>query len=106
MQEIQEKEFDVLGYKVKLSPSQQVDEEKNGLTAQDIIAYVHAEAASIRKSGVTALDNGQLAILVALKVTEEKLQQDRELKSEINVLERAAKDALLYVEEVSSPHST
>ena len=105
MQEIREKEFDVLGFKVKFNPSTKTDEEKYGLSAQDVVAFVHSEAALIKKSGGSALDSGQLAILVALKIANEKMLQDHKLKSEINILERVAKDALNYVEEVSSSQS-
>ena len=106
MQEIREKEFDVLGFKVKFNPNTQTDEEKYGLSAQDVVGFVHSEAALIKTSSGSALDNGQLAILVALKIASEKMQQDQKLKSEIDILERAAKDALNYIEEVSSSEST
>ena len=106
MQEIRDEEFEVLGYKVKFNPTSQTGEEQDEMSAQDVVSFVHSEAAAIRKSVSGNLDNGQLAILVALKVASDKLHQDSNLKSEINILEGAAVDALKYIEEVSSPLST
>ena len=91
----EELEFEVLGYKVKFTPdpSNQVDPSK-------IVKSIATEAEGIFKKN-PSLGNGQVAILVALKLASEKLSLEREYQTHIQELQSNAIQALNLIEEVS-----
>ena len=64
----EELEFDVFGFKVTFKPSS----ENSNFSATDIIEKVIHDGESIRSKS-PGLGNGQLAILLALQATAEKL---------------------------------
>lgn len=92
-----ELDFEVLGYKVRLRPN---TEASNQVHPKEVLRLVEREAQSIREvSG--ELENGKLALLVALKLATDKLSLEREYKDNINQLQAVAGDALQFIEEVS-----
>lgn len=89
-------DFDVLGFKVKFRPDQFANEKM----ALDVVEYVREESAKI-KDKVPHLDQGQVAILTALKIASEKISMESECKDAIEQLQVTAGDALKFIEEVS-----
>lgn len=99
MTECNNGEFDVLGYKVRFkadNPEANPDE----ISASDIVNIVEQEANKIREAA-PGLDNGKVAILVALKMAKEKMILEKEYRTNIDNLQRTAMDALQFIEEVT-----
>ena len=92
----EEKEFDVLGYKITFTPN----EEEEGVSALETVEYVRVLAEQIRQKA-PHLDNGQIATLTALQIANEKLSNERDFETNINKLHSTASDALQFIEEVS-----
>jgi len=90
------KEFDVLGYKIKLKP----DESSNDVAPADVVNYIMHEAEGLLEAQ-PQLDKGQAAILVALKIASEKLNLEREFRDNVEKMRSTASDALQFIEEVS-----
>jgi cell division protein ZapA len=90
------KEFDVLGYKIKIKP----DEQDNDVAAASVVDYITQEADQLL-TAQPQLDKGQAAILVALKIAGEKLKLEREFCDNVEKMRSTASDALQFIEEVS-----
>ncbi len=90
------KEFDVLGYKIKLKP----DESNDDVAPATIVDYIMREADSMLLVQ-PQLDKGQAAILVALKIASEKLKLEKEFCDNVEKMRSTASDALQFIEEVS-----
>ena len=90
------KEFSVLGHNIRLKNSG----EEGSVSPQEIVDIVMNEAEEIRKCA-PGLADSQIAVLVALKLAEEKLSIERDFKNNIASLQMTAKNALKLVEEVS-----
>lgn len=90
-------EFDILGLKVKLK----TDQDEQSVTPQEVVNFVRSEADKILKVS-PQLNQGHIATLLALKFAQEKLNLEKELKIGLEGLQNSAKDALRYIEEVSS----
>lgn len=90
------KEFNVLGYNVRLK----ADESNGEIAPQRIVDLVQAEIEAIKKKA-PSLGPGETAVLAALKIASDKLSLDDEYKDSVMRMSRAAKDALNYIEEVS-----
>jgi hypothetical protein len=90
-------EFDVLGFKIKFRHEE--DGESN-IAVSDVIACVSNEAKNLRDQH-SNLKSGEIAILVALKMAEQKLSLEKEYQENIDKLQVTAKDALGYIEQVS-----
>ncbi len=88
-------EFDVLGYSIKLKPS-----EENSLSPSEIIEYVRERAEKIQDTNPN-LDRGQVAILVALGLAVEKKNLEKDFRDNVENLQLSANDALNFIEEVS-----
>lgn len=84
----QEKEFDVLGCKVKLRP-----EQNDGHNAEAVINLVLSEVQELKKKRPLLRDT-DVAVLVALKMATEKVQIEDEYKENILKLETSLQDAL------------
>ena len=90
------KEFSVLGHSIRLKDS----DTEGSVSPKEIVDLVMGEAEEIRKS-VPGLADSQIAVLIALKLAEEKLSIERDYKTNIASLQSTALDALKLVEEVS-----
>lgn len=90
------KEFNVLGYNIRLKS----EEDSGEIAPEKIIEYVQGEIDAIKQSS-PSLENAQAAVLVALKIASEKLGIERDYQENITKLKASAKDALGYIEEVS-----
>ena len=91
----EDKGFEVLGLKLKLSAK----EEGRGV-ASEAVALVRTEADKILSRSPN-LDRSEVAVLVALKLASEKLGLEGEYRDNIERLHVAAEDALQYIEEAS-----
>jgi cell division protein ZapA (FtsZ GTPase activity inhibitor) len=85
-------EFNVLGYQVKFSPAGE-----NNASPKEAVELVRQEASLIRAKAPSLAD-GQVAVLVALKLASEKLNLSKEYKDNIQDLKKAAQEALKLVE--------
>ncbi|WP_127718407.1 cell division protein ZapA [Halobacteriovorax sp. HLS] len=92
----EDKEFEVLGYRIKFTPN----EEEESVSALETVQFVRALAEQIRQKA-PHLDNGQIATLTALQIANEKLSNERDFEANINKLHTTARDALQFIEEVS-----
>ena len=89
-------EFSVLGFNVKFK----ADSKNGSVSAGDVVEYVHREACKIKEKSPN-LSEGQIAILLSLKLASEKLTLEQEYRENISTLQQTATDALQYIEEVS-----
>ena len=92
----EDKEFNVLGYNIRLKEA----DDDQLVSPEEIVEFVTREADMIREKSPN-LNQGQKAILVALKVASEKLSLDKEYRENIVRLQSTATDALQFIEEVS-----
>lgn len=88
-------EFEVLGFRVKLK-----SEFQGAVDAQKVALLVEDEALKI-KAMAPHLENGEIAILVALKLAADKLSIDGEYRDNIEKLHLQVNDALRLIDEVS-----
>lgn len=91
MTESQEKEFNVLGCKVKLRPDQ-----NDSHSAKVVIDLVMSEIQDLKMKRPLLKDT-DVAVLVALKIATEKLQLEDEYKSNILKLENSLESVLELV---------
>jgi cell division protein ZapA (FtsZ GTPase activity inhibitor) len=91
MTESLEKEFNILGCKVKLTPVK--DENQN---AEDVIRLVLDEIQNLKNKRPMLRDT-DVAVLVALKLATEKLEMEREYKTSILSLEKSLEAAVIAV---------
>lgn len=89
-------DFEILGSRVKINP----DKVSGETTPNEIVEYVRLTASHI-KNEAPQLDNGQVFLLAALKIAEERLNLNREYRDNIEALQASAQDALRFIEEVS-----
>ncbi len=91
-----EAEFDVLGLRIKSTP--EADEGK--ISTKEIVDLVNREALKIREKS-PGLDNGKIAILLALELAQSKLSIERDLKESVLVLHERGTKILELLEEVN-----
>lgn len=90
------KEFNILGHNIKLKEN--LDE--NGISPDEVVNFVRNEAIKTKQMAPNLKDS-QVAVLLALKYAQEKLQLEREYKDSILEFEKLASEAFQYIEEVS-----
>ena len=88
-----EKEFDVLGYRLRYCP----DSSSATISADEVVEYFNQRANGLR-SRYPHLDPGQVATLLALDIAKEKLVLEREFKTSMHNLEEHTKKALAKIE--------
>lgn len=91
-----EVEFDVLGLRIKSGP----EDHDGSVSIKEIVDHINSEAQKIR-SNSPQLDNGKVAILLALEFAKTKLTLERELKGAVNSLYHETKSALELLEEIN-----
>ena len=89
-------DYEVLGFNVKFKP----ESGKPSTEARDIVEFVNKEAFQI-KDQYPSLDNGQVAILLALKLAKENMKLNKEYKENIYQLQKSAMDALQTMDEIT-----
>ncbi|HAZ13764.1 MAG: hypothetical protein A2X86_10235 [Bdellovibrionales bacterium GWA2_49_15] len=89
-----EKEFDVLGYRLRYRPDCLGD---TGVDADEVVEYFNQRANGLR-SRYPHLDPGQVATLLALDIAKEKLVLEREFKTSLHNLEERTRKALEKIE--------
>lgn len=90
------KEFEVLGYKVKLR--EQGD--STGVSASEVVDLVKRESDKIMVKA-PHLSNGEVALLVALQMAKENIEINQQFQSDLGSLKEKAGQALNLIEEVS-----
>lgn len=90
------REFDVLGYRVKLAESS----DSASATPEEIVEMVRQEAGAIQNRNPN-LNRGQVAVLVALKLATDKTTINREFKESVHLLEGRAQTALREIEQLT-----
>ena len=100
MNECHNGEFNILGYKVRFRPDTESSRFPAGISASDIVKIVEDEATKIREVAL-GLDNGKIAVLVALKMATEKFALEKEYQDSIESLQKTAMNALQFIEEVT-----
>ncbi|MBI2519995.1 MAG: cell division protein ZapA [Bdellovibrio sp.] len=97
-----EKEFDVLGYRLRYRPDIDSSNEATNnssatINAEEVVEYFNQRANGLR-SRYPHLDPGQVATLLALDITKEKLVLEREFKTSLHNLEERTRQALEKIE--------
>jgi hypothetical protein len=88
-------DYDILGYKVKLQPNAE-----GAVSPDEVVEHVRTEALSLREK-MPSLAAGEAILLVALRLTQEKMELEREYRKEIDQFRANADDVLKYIDEVS-----
>lgn len=92
--------YEVLGLRVRLNK-----EKTGGIDPQKVINYLNSEAAKIKNKS-PQLDNEQVAVLLALSVAADKMEQEETFQKDLDKLQTAAAGALHLIEEVSPSNSS
>ena len=90
-----DREFNVLGQKIRLAESS-----GSGVLAVDVLALVERGVDKIRILS-SRLDDTQIAVLVALKLAEDKLALEREYCNSVDEFQMKAKEVLEIIEDTS-----
>lgn len=93
------KDFEILGYKVTLKDTGKPFD----VRPEEIVELVRSQSTELLNQ-FPSLDRGEAALLVALKLAEEKLRTDKEFQSDIQDLHFKADNALKALERISSTH--
>lgn len=96
------KEFDVIGYKIKLKAEHESGDDE--VSAFDVVDLVNHEAGKIRQKNA-GLEDGQVAALTALKVASDILRMEKDFRENILNLQGNANEALRYIKDVSTTTS-
>jgi cell division protein ZapA len=94
--QLEVKEYNVLGHNIRLKESNDEDT----VSPDEVVNFVNGEINAIKQSAPNLADS-QVAVLVALKLAQEKLSLERDFKHNINSLQKTAREALKLVEEVA-----
>ncbi len=89
-------EYNVLGYRLRVN----TDKENASVSAKEVAELVTREASKI-KLDHPQVDQGQIAVLLAMKLAEDKLVMEKMYKDNLDKLQARAGSALQYIEEVS-----
>ncbi len=98
MEEEKTKEYDVLGYKVRLA---QKAGESVGVSADEVVGFVRDQAEQIQRKNPN-LDRGQVAILVALRMASDKIAIDREFKESVHHFQATTQGVLEEIDQISA----
>ncbi len=89
-------EYEILGYKVKLREG----DDLNQLSPDQVVELVRSESDKIMQRA-PHLERGEVALLVALQMAQEKLVLDNQYHTELTDLKEKAGKALDLIEEVT-----
>lgn len=89
-------EYEILGYKVKLRE----EEGSSSSSPLDVVDLVRTESNKIMDKA-PHLERGEVALLVALQLAEEKLRIENQYHTEVSQLKEKASQALDLIEEVT-----
>ncbi len=84
-------EFDIFGHKVRFTP--QGNEIVN---AQEVVALLNKEASEISSNGYQG--DGRTALLVALKLANDKLQLEKDYQKSLEELQSSIGDAMKFID--------
>lgn len=94
--QLEVKEYNVLGQNIRLKESNDEDT----ISPDEVVNFLTEEIDAIKQS-VPNLADSQVAVLLALKMAQDKLTIEKEFKHNINSLQKTAREALKLVEEVA-----
>lgn len=97
------KEFDVIGYKIKLKA--EVESGSDEISAPNVVELVNREASRIQQKN-PGLENGQIATLAALKIASDILRMEKDFRESVYNLQGSANQALGYIKGVSENITT
>lgn len=89
-------DYEILGYKIKLRE----DDQNSQVSPSEVVALVREEANKISEKA-PHLERGEVALLAALQLAQEKLTCEHQYQSELNELKEKAGQALNLIEEVT-----
>ncbi len=92
---VNELDFEILGQKLKFRSSSS----EGNVDGLSVMTYIENEVERLRKQ-YPRLDNTKLAVLLAVRMAEEKLKTDLEYKNSVEKFGVLASDALSYIDEV------
>lgn len=87
-------DFEVLGLRVK---AKSVNEGK--LSTKEIVEFVNFEASKLRKE-IPGLDNGKLAVLVALELAQQQLTLKNDMKVKVDHLASQSENVLSLLDSI------
>ena len=90
------KGFDILGHKVKLK----ADRLDTNTTPEEVVGLVREVAGSIRER-TPELDSGEIFLLAALKIAEQRMELAHEYKENINILQSSLGEALDFIDQAT-----
>ena len=88
------KVFDILGLEIRLN-TERLD---INTSPEEIVDYVREVAGKIQQNN-PGLDNGQIFLLTALKMAEQRLELSREYKENVNILQSSLIEALDFIDQ-------
>lgn len=89
-------DYEILGYKIKLRE----DDQNSQVSPSEVVALVRSEADKI-SSKAPHLERGEVALLAALQLAQDKLTCEHQYQTELNELKEKAGQALNLIEEVT-----
>lgn len=89
-------EFEILGYRVKFKP----DNIDSPVSPSEIVEYLQKEATEMRNRAKN-ISSGEVAVLLSLKLAEEKLSLEKEYKENITKLHHEVSDAKKVIDSLS-----
>ena len=90
------KDYEILGYRVKLCSQKEGEE----LTPDEVVEYVRMKANRLLDK-MPQLDKGEIALLVALTIAQEKMKLQKDFCENVDSFHGYAEEALQFIEEVS-----
>ena len=90
------KVFNILGHEVKLS----TDRLDIKASPEEIVDYVRKVAGSIKERSA-GLDNGQIFLLAALKIAEQRIELAHEYKENVNILQSSLVETLDFIDQAT-----
>ncbi len=94
--QIEKREYDILGYKVKIK----AEDMDSSISPMQVVDKIEEESLKIREN-FPGLNQGQLAMLTALKLAEELLTLRAEYKENVETFQGITGNVQRFIEEVS-----
>ena len=96
-----EREHDVLGFRIKVHPGEEL---KAKVSSQRVIDFVENRVEQIKEK-FPQLDNAQVAVLVAMNFARERLEIEEEYRENIESIELSATQALEMIESITPQYN-
>ena len=87
--------FDILGLEIRLNTDRS---DINTSSPEEIVDCVREIAGKIKQNN-PELNNGQIFLLAALKIAEQRIDLSREYKENVNILQSSVVEALDFIDQ-------